>query len=93
MLEAVEARDLDAAWALWTEHCRLSPQEGAPDILALEILVDAAARAKRADLVFNVIWPRAMAWRVVPSPDLWFLLLKAAALAPGQHKVAAELLA
>lgn len=80
LLAAVDARDLGAAWALWVEYTRLSPQETAPDFLALEILMDAAARARRADLVFHVLWPRAMAWRMVPSPDMLFTLLKAAAL-------------
>ena len=80
MLAAVDARDLGAAWALWVEYTRLSPQESAPDFLAIEILMDAAARARRPDLVFHVLWPRSMAWRMAPSPDMLFILLKAAAL-------------
>jgi hypothetical protein len=67
-------------WALWSEHCRLHPQGGAPDILALEIVMDAAARAQRSDLVYHVLWPRAMALRIVPTPAMWLILLKCAAL-------------
>lgn len=91
LLEAVDARDLGAAWALWSEHCRLTPQEGSPDILALEIVMDACARARRTDLLFNVLWPRAMAWRVVPTSHMRFLLLKGAALS-GQPDLADRML-
>jgi hypothetical protein len=49
-ISAAAARDLGAVWALWSEHCRLNPQGGAPDLLALEIVMDAAARARRPDV-------------------------------------------
>ena len=96
MLEAVAALDLGAAWGLWAESCRTHPQtapEGnpAPDVLAVEILLDAAGRARRPDLVFNVLWPRLMAWRVAPTSEMWFLLIKAAALS-GDASTACALL-
>jgi len=79
LLEATEAQDLGAVWALWSEHCRMNPQEGDPDFLAFEIVMDAAVKAGRSDLVFHVLWPRAMALRMTPTPAMWFILLKAAA--------------
>lgn len=81
LLEAMEAKDLNAMWLLWSEHCRMVPQNGAPDVLALEIMMDGCSRAKRADLVFNVLWPLAVNLRIVPTPHMQFLLLKAASLA------------
>jgi pentatricopeptide repeat protein len=80
LLEALAARDLNAAWVLWTEHCRLHDQCGDPDVLALEIMMDGAASARRPDLLFNVLWPRAMAWRVEPTAAMGFALLKGACL-------------
>jgi pentatricopeptide repeat protein len=91
LLEAVEARDLDAAWALYAEHSALEAQEGAPDVLALEILLDACARARRADLVFGVLWPRTMHLRVRPTPEMRLAFIKAAALT-GDAGLAASLL-
>jgi hypothetical protein len=80
LLEAVEQRDLDAVWALWAEHCRMAPQDGHPDFLALEIVADACVRAKRTDLLYHALWPRMVELRMMPSPEFRFLLLKAAAM-------------
>lgn len=80
LLEAVEKKDLGAAWTLWTEHCALHPQEGRPDFLAIEIMMDACARAGRSDLVFGSLWPLVMHLRLQISPSMRFLMIKAAAL-------------
>lgn len=80
MLEAMDNKDLNAVWTLFSEYCILNPQEGSPDILAFEILLDACARAQRYDLVFGVVWPRIMQLRIVPTPIIHFLLIKCASL-------------
>jgi pentatricopeptide repeat protein len=80
LLEAAAQRDLDAVWALWAEHCRMAPQDGDPDHLALEIVADACIRAKRTDLVYHALWPRMVQLHMVPTPEFRFLLLKAAAM-------------
>jgi hypothetical protein len=91
LLEAAEQRDLDAVWALWAEHCRMAPQGGDPDFLALEIVADAAIRAKRTDLLYHALWPRMVQLRMLPTPEFRFLLLKAAAM-DGDADAAVELL-
>jgi hypothetical protein len=103
LLEAADAHDLEAMFAIWAAHARMAPQvssggrgegaqaglhpipfcvrhrhspsavcdssplpfpldtpvslqEGAPDFLALEILMDGCARARRWDLLEGYLW-------------------------------------
>lgn len=101
LLEAADAHDLEAMFAIWAAHARMAPQvskgdgdrlrdcdkrvclqapfltqvffrapllvlglprfplslqEGSPDFLALEILMDGCARARRWDLLEGYLW-------------------------------------
>jgi pentatricopeptide repeat protein len=59
----------------------VQPQEGEPDFLLYELVVDACARAKRFDLVMNVLWPEYNRLNMVVTPALFFSLTKVGCLA------------
>ncbi len=90
LLEAAAAQDLGAVWSLWSEASGVGAMAGAPDLLGLEITMDAAARAGRADLVFGALWPQMMQLRIQPTPAMYLLMLKAAALAQPAEMLAEE---
>lgn len=89
MLEAVEAKDLGAVLALFFEHC--SDRDNLIDVLAIEIVVDACAKAGRSDIVFGLIWPFVMNSKIIPPLGLRFLFIKAASLS-GDLTLALQLL-
>jgi pentatricopeptide repeat protein len=58
----------------------VQPQEGDPDFLLYEMVMDACAQAKRADLLFEVLWPEVCRLRMVVTDTMTFLLFKGACL-------------
>ena len=88
MLEATEAKDLGAVLALFFEYCSA---EKHIDVLAIEIVVDACAKAGRSDIVFGLIWPFVMKSKIIPPLGLQFLFVKAASLS-GDVDMAIQLL-
>jgi len=88
MLEATEAKDLGAVLALFFEYCSA---EKHIDVLAIEIVVDACAKAGRSDIVFGLIWPFVMKSKIIPPMGLQFLFVKAASLS-GDVDMALQLL-